>query len=299
MHATLVVTNGDDAGRRIPVPSGALVRVGRLAPAEALIPGDPMLSNLHFEVECGADGTAVKDLGSRFGTLLNGAKIARAAVRTGDEIKAGRTTFAVELLGDTEVLPALTAEAPVPKALAAPAPAPAAGPEPAKLTALLKGLPGRLYAILDAAREPSVVARMTDAKAEFASLYDGEQGKEIEEFGPWLVGLQPGHPLLEELATDGWGRSWGVYLSCDLPLGEVRRHLRKFLMAKMPDGRQVYFRFYDPRVLRTYLPTCTPDELATFFGPIRRIVAESPDPTEAMNFGVSFSDWKKANLAAG
>ncbi len=28
------------------------------------------------------------------------------------------------------------------------------------------------------------------------------------------------------------------------------------------------FRYYDPRVLRVYLPTCSPAEFARFFGPI-------------------------------
>ena len=38
----------------------------------------------------------------------------------------------------------------------------------------------------------------------------------------------------------------------DVEDGRPRGHLRKFLISKLPDGRQVYFRYYDPRVLRTY-----------------------------------------------
>ena len=30
------------------------------------------------------------------------------------------------------------------------------------------------------------------------------------------------------------------------------------------------FRFYDPRILRAFLPACTSDELRSFFGPVQR-----------------------------
>ena len=37
-----------------------------------------------------------------------------------------------------------------------------------------------------------------------------------------------------------------------LPVDELRRHLRRFLLVKDESGRQLYFRYYDPRVLRLY-----------------------------------------------
>jgi hypothetical protein len=35
------------------------------------------------------------------------------------------------------------------------------------------------------------------------------------------------------------------------------------------------FRYYDPRVLRVYLPTCTSDELKTVYGPVQQYFAET------------------------
>ena len=43
-------------------------------------------------------------------------------------------------------------------------------------------------------------------------------------------------------------------------------------------GKDMYFRLYDPRVLRVFLPTCTPDELTDFFGPIGTFLIESDKP---------------------
>jgi hypothetical protein len=37
----------------------------------------------------------------------------------------------------------------------------------------------------------------------------------------------------------------------------------------------MYFRFYDPRVLRIFLPTCDQDQLLTFFGRIRSFWTEN------------------------
>jgi hypothetical protein len=46
----------------------------------------------------------------------------------------------------------------------------------------------------------------------------------------------------------------------------------------------MYFRFYDPRVLRSFLPTCTEPECAEFFGPIGRFVMEAEQPGALWSF---------------
>jgi hypothetical protein len=185
---------------------------------------------------------------------------------------------------------------------ALPAAAPPTDPAKERSAAVLRLLAtqpgGHLYALLDAAREPMILELLEETELDYESLYEGEAGEEIAEFGPWLVRFPPGEELLATVARDGWGHSWGTFLVCEKDLDEVRRHLRKFLLIKLPDGRQVYFRFYDPRVLRTYLPTCTGPELETFFGPIRRMILESPDPGEALEFSARHSEWKKTPLAA-
>ncbi len=50
-------------------------------------------------------------------------------------------------------------------------------------------------------------------------------------------------------------------------------------------GRILVFRFYDPRVLRAYLPTCTAEEIAQFFGPISHFAAESADGRQVITYG--------------
>ena len=57
-------------------------------------------------------------------------------------------------------------------------------------------------------------------------------------------------------------------------MAAVCQSFRKINMVQKPSGNAVFFRYYDPRVLRTYLPTCEPDEIKTVFGPVKEIVME-------------------------
>ncbi len=49
-------------------------------------------------------------------------------------------------------------------------------------------------------------------------------------------------------------------------------------------GGTLLFRYYDPRVLRIFLPTCTPAELREFFGPLSRLYAEAEGGQELLEF---------------
>lgn len=60
--------------------------------------------------------------------------------------------------------------------------------------------------------------------------------------------------------------------------------MRQFLFVKDEDGKELYFRFYDPRILRLYLPTCTKTETAAFFGPVLRFLIESEDARSLLVF---------------
>lgn len=67
---------------------------------------------------------------------------------------------------------------------------------------------------------------------------------------------------LETLLMKGWGQSIGYFIGSRAEPAELLTHLRKFLFVDLPGKeRRAYFRFYDPRVMRAYLPTCTPEQL--------------------------------------
>jgi hypothetical protein len=141
-----------------------------------------------------------------------------------------------------------------------------------------------LYALLDASREPSVLKVILESKEEHQSLFEGTQGAQLAHFAPYLVRVPNKSPLLNTLAEQAWSKSWGVFVTSDLPLKELRTHFRHYLNVKLPDGQQVYFRYYDPRVLRLFLPTCLPEEANQFFGPVKHFFMEAEDPKLALHF---------------
>ena len=71
------------------------------------------------------------------------------------------------------------------------------------------------------------------------------------------------------------------------PLDALRHHFRQFSMVELPDRKQVYFRFYDPRVLRVFLPTCTAEETKQFFGPVKHYRMEDENPEMLLEFASS------------
>ncbi len=130
-----------------------------------------------------------------------------------------------------------------------------------------------VWAVLDCARDPRIYLALLESRLEFRCLYSGKLPKALEMVAPHLVELIPGNRLVGRLLDEGWGRAWGVFLKIDDP-SNLRVHLRKFLKVQDERGRPLLFRFYDPRVLRIYMPSCRADELQRFFGPISAFLAE-------------------------
>jgi hypothetical protein len=75
----------------------------------------------------------------------------------------------------------------------------------------------------------------------------------------------------------GAGNSWGIVLQSDKEAEVIYRHLRKFLIVTTEEGKELYFRFYDPRVLRVFLPTCDTEQLLEFFGPVEAFILEDEE----------------------
>jgi hypothetical protein len=125
---------------------------------------------------------------------------------------------------------------------------------------------GRLFAILDATDTPAVPARARRlGEGQAVSLYRGRAEEELWSIAPFLV--QVDDAVLDWIAEVLWPGPWGIFVLADQPLDALRAHFRRFLVVESPEGESWYFRFYDPRVLAKYLPTCTESELEDFFGP--------------------------------
>src|SRR6266852_19910 len=305
MRVILEIGTGALAGTKIPLKPGQSARIGRTPKADHAFPDDKLMSGSHFVIECTEKGCRIRDLNSSNGTFLNGKKVAEATLQNGDEIVAGRTKFLVRIESVKVEAPVPTPPASRPHhAATAPRQTPPKPQVPLtpqeRLLVMLRKDFQPLYALLDAAREPSVLKVIFESKEEYQSLYDGAAGAQLTHFAPYLVRIPPKSPLLDTLVQQAWAKSWGVYLTCGQSLKDLRTHFRHFLTVKLPDGKQVSFRYYDPRVLRLFLPTCNVEEIAQFFGPVKHFLVEAEDPGLVLQFtrGAKGAEKKELRLAS-
>jgi hypothetical protein len=160
----LEVKAGPFAGRKIPLPDGRALLVGRASDrAQFAVPHDNQMSGVHFAVECGLNGCRLIDKKSTNGTYLNGAKIKEEMLlANGDEIKSGQTIFVVRIVPDNP-LPGVSAtpQAIPQERVAAPGEMPNAPPPQVRPTVppipspALQGPPGQLPAVPSAMVPPT------------------------------------------------------------------------------------------------------------------------------------------------
>jgi len=141
-----------------------------------------------------------------------------------------------------------------------------------------------VYVILDAARSREIYESVLSSYLEWVCLYSGNIPRQLAMVAPYLVKLKPAHFFTDFVIEEGWGQSWGIFLRSAAELGELRKHFHSFLTVETEEGKRMVFRYYDPRVLRVYLPTCNPAELTTVFGPTERFVLEDRDSSNLIDF---------------
>jgi hypothetical protein len=154
----------------------------------------------------------------------------------------------------------------------------------ASLLAELRPRSPQLWAVLDAARSPAVLALIEGAPGGCHSLFEGERAKRLARQAPYLVRLDD-HPLLETLVERGWGQAWGIYLVARGRAAFIVRQLQQ-MMVVTPEGgdRPLHFRFYDPRVARGHLRSLTPRQQAIVFDEVDAILMEDEDPARLLRF---------------
>ena len=135
-----------------------------------------------------------------------------------------------------------------------------------------------VYAVLDGASVPDLVKNLYQHEPEYCCLYRGELQPDIATVAPYLVRLEPNDEFTELVLREGWGAHWGIFVVSLAPLRALRDHFREFHTVELPDQRTVLFRYYDPRVLRSFLPPCNAEELTQFFGPVQSYVVEGDTP---------------------
>jgi hypothetical protein len=157
--------------------------------------------------------------------------------------------------------------------------------------------PVNMWAVLDGAKDERIYNLVSRCYLGKCCLFAGELSPELERAAPHLVQVSPRDGVSDSLLTLGWGRAWGIFIQSDDSIRTLRRHLRTLLRVKDDAGRYLLFRYYDPRVLRVYLPTCLDPELKSMFGSsITRFCLESEDSDSIVSFELDSNERLKETV---
>ncbi len=155
---------------------------------------------------------------------------------------------------------------------------------------------GNVFAVLDGASVAGLLDKLYALSPNFCCLFRGELQPDMAEVAPYLVQLDPGSEFTNWVIGQGWGNHWGIFASSEADFRRMRTHFRTFLIVYDETGRPLRFRYYDPRVLRTYLPTCTTEELTTMFGPVASYIAEDVTSDAILRFQIQSGSLKQKQI---
>jgi hypothetical protein len=142
------------------------------------------------------------------------------------------------------------------------------------------------YFVIDRARTGSYMDDVYEFNLSISCLYKGRSEENLADYAPYLIEITDEPIALEWILKKSNNDHWGIFISTKLKFEKLYRHLRKFLIVQDENDEELYFRFYDPRVLRMFIPTCDRAQLSEFFGEIDYFITQDEDPDFALKFSL-------------
>lgn len=155
----------------------------------------------------------------------------------------------------------------------------------------------RLYCVLDGASVPDLPLKIHEMRPPNYCLFSGELTPDVAFTAPYVVNLIPDSPFTKWVLSESFGKHWGIFAHCRFSIKEMRRHFRSLVNVYDEQGNPMIFRFYDPRVLRRFLPTCNAAELKNIFGNVQTLFAEAEDNENLLGFQLENDSLKETKLS--
>ena len=139
-----------------------------------------------------------------------------------------------------------------------------------------------VYAVIDGASCPELRFKIYNLAQEgyaleSCCLWSGKLEPDLEEVAPYLVKLPQDHPFTDLLITEGWDNHWNIFVESGLEFKALRKLVRKLLLVKSPEGENLVFRFYDPRVMSIFTPTVEGEQATELFEDLLSISYQQDD----------------------
>lgn len=139
------------------------------------------------------------------------------------------------------------------------------------------------YLLIDCAGVEGGRSGLQEASfGELESLFTGDLAIELEDVGPYLGRLRSFDNKVAAMAGGMLARHVGILVllpaRAEPPtFSQLHRHFRKFNVVYDPNGKPLFFRYYDPRVIVDVLSVLDPPQVEAFFGPVEALVLAGAD----------------------
>ncbi len=168
--------------------------------------------------------------------------------------------------------------------------------EAQKLKEYLSTETTNLYCVLDGASVPDLPLRLYETNTPNYCLFRGELPPDLVYAAPYLAMLSPDSEFTEMILNESTANHWGIFFHSRYTIDYMQRHCRGLIKVHDEKGIPLVFRFYDPRVLRKFLPTCNGGELKTLFGNIETFFAETEDGQILSAYSLENESLKQVDL---
>lgn len=124
-----------------------------------------------------------------------------------------------------------------------------------------------LYMLIDTAQDPRIYPALVNSPHTRCCLFSEEQiSDDVKAVSPFVVKIKRCDDFVSWCLREGLLRNWMVFFSSpQIHVSELRLHFKRYALAQTPDGKRYFFRYYDPRVLITFIAACDPKERQALF----------------------------------
>ena len=154
-----------------------------------------------------------------------------------------------------------------------------------------------VYAVIDGASCPELRFKIYDWQPISSCLWSGKLEPDLEEVAPYMVLLERDSAFTMWLIKEGWHNHWNIFVESALEPKSFRKQIRKLQLVRSPEGQTLLFRFYDPRVMEIFLPTCDQEQNMALFDHVSCFVFPASDKTnltqvrlDPESYDISLSD---------
>ena len=125
----------------------------------------------------------------------------------------------------------------------------------------------QLYMIVDCAADSRIYPQLMASNRAYRCLFDGEKTPEaLRSVAPYLIKVKANDELVKWCCEEGRHRHWFIlFVGPNLSLRQLGRQFKRLAFIRTPEGTRLFFRYYDPRVLPSFLTSCTVAERDSIF----------------------------------